>query len=176
MNDNTNRQQQTVETGKQNLSIIVAVAKNNAIGKDNRLLWHIPEDLKHFRHITLGHTVIMGRKTFESIGKPLSNRRNIVISRSLLPQDNIIIMPSIEEALRATKNEKEVFIIGGGTIYRKTFPLVRKLYITQVHESYEADTFFPDINLADWQEISRENFTDSLQSPHSFSFVVYVRK
>jgi dihydrofolate reductase len=158
------------------LSIIVAIAKNNAIGKDNQLLWHISEDLKYFRQVTSGHTVIMGRKTFESIGKPLPNRKNIVISRTLAPQDGITVVPSIAEALQHVSNETEAFVIGGGAIYRETFPLAQKLYITQVHETYRGDTFFPAINPTEWQEVSRENVACGAQFPHAFSFIVYVRK
>lgn len=159
-----------------NLSIIVAIAKNNAIGKDNQLLWHISEDLKYFRQVTSGHAVIMGRKTFESIGKPLPNRKNIVVSRTMAPQDGITVVSSIAEALQRTASETEVFVIGGGAIYRETFPLARKLYITQVHENYQGDTFFPAIDTAEWREISREDFTGGTQFPHAFSFLVYERK
>ena len=159
-----------------NFSIIVAIAKNNAIGKDNKLLWHISEDLKYFRQVTSGHTVIMGRKTFESMGKPLPNRKNIVVSRTMAPQDGITVVSSITEALQHTASEAEVFVIGGGAIYLETFPLVQKLYITQVHEDYQGDTFFPAIDAAEWREISREDFTGGSQFPHAFSFLVYERK
>ena len=158
------------------LSIIVAIAKNNAIGKDNQLLWHISEDLQYFRQVTSGHTVIMGRKTFESIGKPLPNRKNIVVSCTLTPQEGIIVVSSITEALQHAVKEPEVFVIGGGAIYRETFPLAQKLYITQVHENYEGDTFFPAIDVAEWQEIARTDFTNGAQFPHAFSFIVYERK
>jgi dihydrofolate reductase len=158
------------------LSIIVAIAKNNAIGKDNRLLWHIPEDLKYFRQVTSGHAVIMGRKTFESIGKPLPNRRNIVVSRTLPPQDGITVVPSVAEALQHVANETEAFVIGGGAIYHETLPLAQKLYVTRVHENFPADTFFPDIDPAEWQEIVRTDFERGAQFPHAFSFLVYTRK
>jgi dihydrofolate reductase len=162
--------------GAGNLSIIVAVAENNAIGRDNRLLWHISEDLKYFRQITSGHTVIMGRKTFESIGKPLPNRRNIVVSRTLAPQSGITVAPSVTDALQLAATDTEAFVIGGGTIYRDTFPLAQKLYITRVHEPYRGDTFFPAIDAAEWQETSRTDFAGGAQFPHAFSFLVYVRK
>jgi dihydrofolate reductase len=159
------------------LSIIVAIAQNNTIGKDNQLLWHISEDLKYFRQTTSGHAVIMGRKTFESIGKPLPNRTNIVVSRTLTaPQEGIIVAPSIAEALQHVANETEAFVIGGGAIYRDTFPLAQKLYITQVHEAYQGDTFFPAINPHEWQEVSRKDIARGAQFPHAFSFVVYVRR
>ncbi|MDR3235543.1 MAG: dihydrofolate reductase [Prevotellaceae bacterium] len=158
------------------INIIVAIAANNAIGKDNRLLWHISEDLKYFRRITLGHTVAMGRKTFESIGKPLPNRRNIVISRTLPPQDGAEVYTSITEALPHIQTGEDVFIIGGGVVYREALPLAQKLYVTQVGKAYEADTFFPEIKTAEWREISREDFPCGEQFPHPFSFVVYERK
>lgn len=157
------------------ISIIVAIAKNNAIGKNNQLLWHISEDLKYFKRITSGHTVIMGRKTFESIGRPLPNRKNIVISRSVSALQGVTVVPSIEEALQHTLGEEEVFIIGGGTIYKEALPLAEKLYITYVDDFFEADTFFPVIDPLCWQEISRENYTCGEKFPHPFSFVIYQR-
>jgi dihydrofolate reductase len=158
------------------INIIVAIAANNAIGKDNRLLWHISEDLKYFRRITSGHTVVMGRKTFDSIGKPLPTRRNIVISRTLPPQDGVEVYTSITEALLHVQTDEDIFIIGGGIVYREALPLAQKLYVTQVGKAYEADTFFPEIKAAEWREISRDDFPYGEQFPYPFSFVVYERK
>ncbi len=157
-------------------SIIVAIAKNNAIGKDNQLLWHISEDLKYFKRITSGHTVIMGRKTFESIGRPLPNRTNIIISRNFPETVGMTVVSSIEEALQRTAGEEEVFIIGGGSIYREAMPKADRLYITHVDTVCEADTFFPDIDLSQWKEVSREDHCKGENFPHPFSFVVYERK
>jgi dihydrofolate reductase len=129
------------------ISIICAVAKNRAIGRNNQLLWHLPDDLKHFKKITTGHTVIMGQKTYESIGQPLPNRKNIVVTRDKdFQADGCVICHSLEDVLKKNKaSAEEVFIIGGGEIYRQSFPFADKLYITLVDdEPNEADTFFPD--------------------------------
>ena len=125
----------------------MAFNKNNAIGKDNKLLWHIPEDLKRFKAITSGHPVIMGRKTREAIGRPLPNRTNIVVSRSLKAAEGGYVSSSLENAIKFAQKQaggEEVFIIGGGEIYRQALPLADKLYLTIIKGSFEADTFFPD--------------------------------
>lgn len=132
---------------KAKLSIICALAKDRAIGKDNRLLWHIPEDLKRFKKLTMGHPVIMGQKTFDSIGKPLPGRINIVLNRDENKKiSGVIIAHSIQEAidLAQKKDDKEIFIIGGGSVYTQTINLADKLYLTLVEGDYEADTYFPD--------------------------------
>lgn len=143
------------------LSSIVAIAKNNVIGKNNTLIWHIPEDLKHFKRTTLGKPIIMGRKSFESIGKPLPGRTNIIISRSYKPSENnedtiLQHAPSIESAIDLAKSiaerdgQNEVFITGGGQIYTETLPYIERLYITILDRDYEGDTFFPEINWDEW--------------------------
>lgn len=158
------------------LSIIVAVAENNVIGRNNELIWHISEDLKYFKRVTSGHTVIMGRKTFESIGKPLPNRTNIVISRSTdLKLDGCIVVNSLSEAIAKINPADEHFIIGGGSIYRKAMALADKLYLTKVYHSYEGDTFFPELD-GSWREVSREDFEQGEKFEHPFSFIVYERK
>lgn len=132
---------------KPKISIICCIGKNLAIGKNNKLLWNIPEDLQHFRKITAGHVVIMGRKTYESIGRPLPNRLNIVLTHDPFKvTEGVLFASSLEEALKmASENEKqEIFIIGGGQIYKEAMPLVDKLYLTIVDDSPEADTYFPD--------------------------------
>jgi len=140
------------------ISIIVATSLNNAIGRNNQLLWHISEDLKYFKKVTTGHTVIMGRKTWESIGRPLPNRRNIVISRSLNIIGDVQVYSSLENAIAATKEEQEVFIIGGGELYKQTLPIANKLYLTIVTQTIEdADTFFPEIDFEQWEEIESES-------------------
>lgn len=177
------------------ISIIVAIASNGAIGRNNQLLWHISEDLRYFKRITAGHTVIMGRKTWESIGRPLPNRRNIVISRSIDAGKlaGAEVYRSLEEAVEAasannnhqpvglsTNNpsgESLIFIIGGGEIYRQALPLVDRLYLTLVHTPIEdADTFFPVIDYTRWNEISRESFPHGEKFEHQFDFVVLERK
>ncbi|MCD4680687.1 MAG: dihydrofolate reductase [Bacteroidales bacterium] len=160
------------------ISIIVAVAEGNAIGKNNNLLCYISEDLKRFKRLTTGHNIIMGKKTFESLPKgPLPNRTNIVISDN--PDDNFEgckSVYSIDEALGQCSDEKESFIIGGGSIYRQFMPLANKLYITHIHKHFEADTFFPEIKNEEWQEISRENFPPDEVNDFSYSYVTYIRK
>lgn len=156
------------------ISIIVAVAENGVIGGGNKLLWHIPDDLKRFKQITSGHSVIMGRKTFESIGKPLPNRRNIVISRNPnIDIQGVEVANSLEDALAMTQNETEVFIIGGGEIYKQALPLASKLYLTRVHKKYEGDTDFPEIVEHDWRLVYSEEKNPT--SGPGYTFEEYER-
>jgi dihydrofolate reductase len=161
-----------------NISIIVAIAENNAIGKNNELLWSIPEDMKWFKQITSGHTVIMGRRTFLSLPKgALPNRRNIVISDvSDEAFKDCEMVSSIEDALIACDEKNESFVIGGGMVYRQFLPHARKLYITRVHKDFEADTFFPPINFDEWDELERRKNPADEKTPFSYSFIVYARK
>lgn len=155
-------------------SIIVAISKNNAIGKNNSLLWNIPEDLKHFKNITSGHTILMGRKTFESIGRPLPNRRNIVITRDeSYKYEGIEVATSLIKALDNCKYEDEVFIIGGGEIYKQALPFADKLYVTHIEKEYDADTFFPEISQDIWIETEKEEHPEN-DPPYKFS--VYEKK
>lgn len=146
----------------QNISIIVAIAQNFAIGKNNDLLFHLPNDLKRFKKITSGHAVIMGKRTLFSLPKgPLPNRRNIVISD--IPGetfDGCETVYSIDEAVESVRNEPEAFVIGGGMIYRQFYPIAGKLYLTMAHHDFDADTFFPEIDFNDWKELSREDLYD----------------
>ena len=137
------------------ITIVVAMGKNREIGVDNQLLWHLPKDLKHFKELTSGHPIIMGRKTYESIGKPLPNRTNIVISRKNdWFEEGILIVGSIKEALKfAKKIDENVFVIGGGTIYEQTIDLADQLEITLVDATLDADTYFPKIDEKIWQKI-----------------------
>lgn len=156
------------------ISIIAAIGKNNELGKDNQLLWNIPEDMKHFRDTTRGHVVIMGRKTFESIGKALPNRRNIVITRDAnYSKDGVDVTNSLEEAIRLCENSEEVFIIGGGEIYKQALPFASKLYITHVHKEYDADKFFPEIKESDWIKTRKD---DCLANDVPYSFAIYEKK
>jgi dihydrofolate reductase len=161
-----------------NISIIVAIAENNAIGQDNELLWKLSDDLRRFKKITTGHTVIMGRRTFESLPDgALPNRINLVLSDK--PGEvlaNCRMAYSIEEALAFCDEKEESFVIGGGMIYKQFLPHARKLYITKVHEEFEADTFFPEINYDEWNEISRESILISEKNEYPHSFIVYERK
>ncbi len=160
------------------ISIIVAVAENNAIGKDNRLLWHISNDLKRFRRITTGHTVIMGKRTFKSLpGGPLPGRRNIVISDNRNDRfDGCIMAYSIDDALNICDDVKENFIIGGGTIYSQFLKYATKIYITRIHKSFDADTYFPELNYDKWIEIEKEDYPPDKNNSFSYSFITYKRK
>ena len=160
-------------------SIIVAISDNNAIGRDNQLLWHISEDLRFFKRTTLGSPVIMGRKTYESIGRPLPKRVNIVVSRGFNTGEEVAVAASLEDAFKVAEdtNLEKCFVIGGGQIYSQALPLVDSLIVTHVHTVIEdADTFFPEIDPDIWQVAERsELFTDE-ESGYSFEFVKYVKR
>lgn len=160
------------------ISIIVAIAENNAIGKDNDLIWYISDDLKRFKRLTTSHTIIMGRKTFESLPNgALPKRRNIVVTRNKeLKLEKAEVANSVQEAIDLCKNEEEVFIIGGGTIYKEALKYTDKLYLTRVHESFDADTFFPEINFEEWEEVSNEKFPVTEKNKYAYSFIDLVRK
>ncbi len=161
------------------ISIIVAIAENYAIGRNNELLCHLPNDLKHFKEKTSGKTVIMGKRTFFSLPKhPLPNRRNIVISDIRGEQIAGVEMAySIEEAVRLADAEQENFIIGGGMVYRQFMHIADKLYITHIHHSWpDADTFFPEIRPEIWLETRRERHDADEKNPYPYSFAEYVRK
>lgn len=160
-----------------NLSILAAKSENNIIGNDNRLVWHLPADLKHFRELTTGGTVIMGRKTYESIGKPLPNRENIVITRQKdYPAPGCRVVGSLQEAIQLSDQEENVFIVGGGEIYRQAMDIAGTLYITEVHAEFQGDTVFPEIDGNTWEETFREDHSADEKNPFGFSFVTYQRK
>src|SRR5476651_6316 len=139
------------------VTIVVAISENHVIGKDNKLLWYLPNDLKHFKDITTGHTVIMGRKTYNSVGKPLPKRRNIVITRKPIEIEGCEVVNSLEAAIALCKDEAEVFIVGGAEIYRQAMPVCNRIYLTIVHHSFDADTFFPEIDYKEWKEMAHED-------------------
>jgi dihydrofolate reductase len=160
------------------ISTIVAVAKNNVIGKDNDIPWYLPADLQHFKKITLDHHVLMGRNCYESIGKPLPKRTNVIITRdAYFLSSNCIIARSIEEALEiAHKNkEEEVFIIGGGQIYEQTKELWTKLYLTEVDLDIDGDVFFPDLNYKEWQLVSEVKHFKDDKNEYDYVFKEYSR-
>jgi dihydrofolate reductase len=158
------------------ISIIAAIADNGIIGKNNKLIWHLPADLKHFRELTMGKPIIMGRKTFAAIGKPLPGRRNIVISRDPLKScPNCDFYPSLETALSAVKTEPEVMIIGGADIYKLAIPLAQTMYLTLVHHNFDGDTRFPKYNKDDWQEVEHVNFEADEKNNYTYSFVTLQR-
>ncbi len=159
------------------ITIVVAMGKNREIGKNNQLLWHLSKDLKHFKDLTSGHPIIMGRKTYESIGKPLPNRTNIVISKKDdWFEEGILIVGSVKEAVKfAKKIDEEVFIIGGGNIYEQTIDLADKLEVTLVDAELEADTFFPKINEKIWRKIGEENHQKDEKNEFDFCFQTFER-
>ena len=161
------------------LSIIVAKARNNTIGKDNKLLWHISDDLKRFEELTTGHVIIMGRKTFESLGRVLPNRKHIVFSQNpdfKVNDENVEIVHSMLQLQEYIEDEKENFVIGGAMIYNLLMPYVKKMYVTEIDKDFEGDTFFPRINDEIWKEVSRENGPEDLNIHFKYEYVVYERK
>ena len=158
------------------ISIIVAVAENGVIGDKNTLLWNIKEDMRRFRTTTTGHPVVMGRKTFESIGRPLPKRTNVVITRGDSEFEGCLVAHSIEEAVKMFSPDEEVFIIGGAQIYKQALPLADKLYLTIVHRNYEGDTSFPEIDYSEWQEVAREEFEHGEEYDSPFTFIDLIRK
>ena len=157
------------------VAIIEAIGENNAIGKNNQLLWHMPNDLKHFQDVTSGRTIIMGRKTFDSVGKPLPKRRNIVVTRQDITIPGCEIVKSIEDGLALCKGEDEVFIGGGAEIYKLAMHLTDRIYLTIIHKSFDADTFFPEIDKTEWKEVKREDFEPDEKNPLPYSFITLER-
>lgn len=159
------------------ISIIAAVSANGVIGSNQDMPWHISEDLKRFKRLTLNSAVVMGRKTWESLPfKPLKNRTNIVISRNgNYPAKGAVVVSSLQAALEEAKGEAQIFVIGGGEIYQQALPLADKLYITEVHAHFEGDTFFPTIDDRTWQETERQKCSGEGNNP-DYSFVSYQRK
>lgn len=159
------------------LTIIAAVAENDALGKDNQLIWHLSDDLKRFKELTKGHCIIMGRKTFESFPKPLPNRTHIVITRQkhYKVPDGVIVVQTLEDALDASKKDLQPFIIGGGEIYKLALPIAKKIELTRVHASFDADTFFPKIDSNIWKETTNIFHDKDEKHDYSFSFLTYER-
>ncbi len=160
------------------LSIIVAKAKNNIIGKENKLIWHLPGDLKRFKELTTGHTIIMGRKTFESLGRILPNRKHIVFSQNpdfKVKEEQVQIVHSMLEIQEYIENEEENFVIGGAMIYNILMPYVTKMYVTEIKEEFEGDAFFPKINPELWQEIKREKGEEGQDNHWEYDYVTYQR-
>lgn len=161
------------------LSIIVAVAKNNVIGKDNKLIWHLPEDLKRFKRLTTGHTIIMGRKTFESLGRVLPNRKHVVLCNDAelsIEDENVKVLDDISKLDKYETSEDENFIIGGASIYKLLLPKANKLYITKINQEFEGDVFFPEIDENEWQVVEREKGVKDEKNPYDYEYVTYVRK
>ncbi|WP_018247239.1 dihydrofolate reductase [Orenia marismortui] len=160
-----------------NLSIIAAMDKNQLIGKKNKMPWYLPADLSYFKKLTSKHIIVMGRRTFESIGKPLKNRRNIVLTRNTdYSIDGCEIMHSIDEILNTFINSnEEIFIIGGAEIYKSFLPYVNRLYITKIDHEFEGDTFFPKIDWNKWKKTSEKNAIKDTDNPYTYSYHIYER-
>ena len=158
------------------ITIIAAVAKHHALGKDNQLIWHLPADLKRFKQTTLNHHIIMGRKTFESLGRPLPNRISVIITRNKnFTAEGCIVVNSLEEALKVAENDATPFIIGGAEIYKQAMLIADKLDLTFVHHEFEADAFFPEIDKTVWKETSREDCSADEKNSYNYSFVTFER-
>lgn len=159
------------------ITLIAAVAENNALGKDNQLLWHLPDDFKRFKNLTSGHYIIMGRKTFESFPKPLPNRTHVIITRQKnYKPEGCLVVNSLKEAIEICPKNETVFIIGGGEIYNQSINLADKVDITRVHHNFEADTFFPEINPKEWEMIFEEFHPKDERHQFDFTFQTYIRK
>jgi dihydrofolate reductase len=159
------------------INLIVAMAANRAIGKDNQLLWHLPADLKHFKQTTMGAPILMGRKTYQSIGRALPGRTNIIMTHDAnFKAEGCVIVHSISAALAAACLEKNIFVIGGAMIYEQLLPQATRIYLTIVHQAFEGDSFFPELDLTQWQEIQRQDFAADATNSLPFSFITLEKK
>ncbi len=158
------------------ISMIAAMAENRAIGKNNELLWHLPKDFQHFKSVTMGKPILMGRKTFESIGKALPGRKNIVITRdNHFTAEDVVIVHSIAAALEATEEFDDVMVIGGASFYEQMLPMTETLYLTVVHQDFEADVFFPEIKAEEWNVVERVKHEADEKHAYPYSFITYRR-
>jgi dihydrofolate reductase len=161
------------------ISLVVAASENNIIGKNNQLLWHLPNDMKFFKNITWGMPVVMGRKTFESMGKPLTGRTNIVVTRNDdFKADGVITANSLDEAMKAAAetDAKEAYVIGGGEIYKQSLPIATKIFLTRVHATLDGDARFPEFNASEWTLVSVLDFNADEKHAYAYSFEVWERK
>ncbi|MGJ9384093.1 dihydrofolate reductase [Salipaludibacillus sp. CF4.18] len=159
------------------ISMIAAMSENNVIGKDGQMPWHLPGDLQFFKQTTNGHSIVMGRKTFESIGRPLPKRRNIVLTRNNdFSAEGVEVINNFSEMDKLVKDEEEFFVIGGATIYEQLLPLADRLYITEIHESFEGDTFFPAIDDGQWEVVASKKGKVDERNSHAHTFLTYERK
>lgn len=158
------------------ISLIAAVDEQNGLGKNNQLLCHLPADLQYFKEKTLHKPVIMGRKTWESIGRPLPHRENIVISKQLKPHADLIIVHSLEAALACAKDAQEIMIIGGAQLFTEALPLANRIYLTRIHHTFEADVFFPALDRQVWREVHREYRKQDERNKWDMTFLVYERE
>ena len=154
------------------ISIVVAMAANGVIGRDNQLPWHLPADLKHFKQTTMGKPILMGRKTWESIGRPLPGRNNIVITRDNdYTAEGCVVVGSIEAAMLAAGEQDELMVIGGAELYRQLLPRAETIYMTRVHETFDGDTRFPEISNSEWHQVARSDYEADENNPYDYSFI-----
>ncbi len=166
-----------MENSNQEITMIAAVCEDNGLGLDNKLVWHIPRDLKHFKDLTYGHCIIMGRKTFESLPKALPNRKNIVLSRKKnLSYNNAVVVDTIEKAIEETKYDNKPYIVGGGEIYKLFINYSSYIELTRIHHKFKSDTFFPRIDLKNWEIIKRNDVKKSEIEKYNYSFLTYKKK
>ena len=161
------------------LSIIVAIAKNNVIGKDNKLIWHIPEDLKRFKRITTGKTIIMGRNTFLSLGRVLPERKHVVLTHlqeTVSDNEQVKTVYSLDDLKEYIENDEENFVIGGAMMYKTLMPYANKMYITEIDQEFNGDVYFPEINKNEWKEVERTPGLTDEKNPYKYSYVTYIRK
>ena len=158
------------------ISFVVAMSQNRVIGKDNALPWRLPADLAYFKRLTTGHTVIMGRKTYESIGRPLPNRQNVILTKNTQFQaPGCIVFHSVGEILDWLDDDKEHFVIGGSEIFSQFLPYAKRMYITHIYEDFEGDTHFPEIDMSEWKLVSKEKGIKDEKNPYDYEFFVYER-
>ncbi len=161
------------------LSIIVAIAKNNVIGKDNKLIWHIPEDLKRFKRITTGKTIIMGRNTFLSLGRVLPERKHVVLTHlqeTVSDDEQVKTVYSIDDLREYIENDEENFVIGGAMMYKTLMPYANKMYITEIDQEFDGDVYFPEIDKNEWKEVERIPGLTDEKNPYRYNYVTYIRK
>lgn len=162
------------------ISLIAAMGNNRVIGLNNDMPWHLPKDLAHFKKITTGHTIVMGRKTYESIGRPLPNRKNIILTRqaSLRFPEEVMTVSSLETVLKWNEEnpEEEIFIIGGGNLYKQALPYADRLYITEINEDFDGDTFFPAFDKLEWDVVDETIGERDINNPYDFKFITYERR
>lgn len=160
-----------------NISIIAAMAENRVIGLSNKMPWHLPADLKHFKALTVGKSIIMGRNTFESIGKALPQRRNIVVTRNPDYQaEGCDIAHSLDDALTLCANEAEIMIIGGAQLYQQCLPIATRMYLTIIHHRFEGDTYFPEFDKNHWQVAHHEKHDPDTKNPYNYTFLTYQKR
>ncbi len=159
------------------VSAVVAAAENNAIGRDNQLLWHLPNDLRFFKHTTTGHAIIMGRKTYESVGRPLPNRRNIIVTRQAgYTAEGADVVHSLAAALESCAAAEHVFVVGGAEIYQQALPVTDRVYLTRVHVSLPGDSFFPQLDEQDWKLVSEDHHPADNRHAYGYTFMIYERR